>query len=133
MKWFKRPPTRPPFPPRYNLDDPVHVLLLDEVVQEYAALLADESHGYAKCMYRPAELLPYPRGEIRKAVEAMLAYAEGRKSSRLLEPKAQCEELAQHLRTCLAYLDDYLEVPPEQLPRDALENARVGAQLRRVR
>jgi hypothetical protein len=119
----------PSLPPAFDLSDPVDVLTIDDIRERYSALLADESGPYSQCMYRPAALLPYPKEEVRLALTALLDFAEGRQNSDLLDRSMRHSDVARVIRTALQCLDDYLDVAPERLPADPVENARIGRQL----
>lgn len=72
-------------PSSFDLNDPAHVVLVDEIREKYSAFLADGSHPYSQCMYRPSSLLPYPKEVIRRALTALLDFVEGRRNSNLLD------------------------------------------------
>jgi hypothetical protein len=120
-------------PSRFDLDDVLHVTIIDEIRDKYSALLADESHPYSQCMYRPASLLPYPKEVIRRALEALLDFVEGRRDSRFLDVSIRTPEVADTVRTTLHLLDDFVDVPAEKLPTEPHENTRVGLDLQRSR
>ena len=80
-------------------------------------------------MFRPASGLPYSKGDIETALIALLDFVEGRRESRLLDVAIRTPEEAEIIRTCLVLLDDFLDVPPEQLPTEPKANARVGFRL----
>lgn len=116
---------------RFDLDDIAHVSIIDEIRDRYSVLLADDSHPYSRCMYRPSSLLPYPKEVIRRALEALLDFTEGRRQSHLLDASSRNSQVADTIRDCLDTLDDFLDVPAEQLPTNVSENARIGRQLQR--
>lgn len=118
-------------PSRFDLDDAMHVTIIDEIRDNLSAFLADDSHPYSRCMYRPASLLPYPKPVIRRALEALLDFIEGRRQSRFLDASIRSPAVAETVRTTLQLLDDFLDVSAEKLPTEPLENARVGLQLQR--
>jgi len=117
------------FPLRFDLNDGAHVALIDAIRQRYGTLLRDEQQPYAACMYRPAALLPYPKAVIRRALNALLDFVEGRCDSLLIDGKMRTSELAATIRATLEQLDDFLDVPAGRLPTDPVQNARVGYQL----
>ena len=120
-------------PSRFDLDNEVHVTMIDDIRETYSALLADDSHPYAQSMYRPASLLPYPREAIRNALEALLDFIEARRESCYLDTSIRTPEAADTVRTCLALLDNFLEVPSAMLPTDRMENAKAGVRLKHSR
>ena len=119
--------------PRYSgyfdLNNIAHVRLLDDIRTAYGALLSDKSHAYADCMYRPAVLLPYPKPLIRAALLTLLDFVEGRRDSTIVE-RDMLQLRSETILRVLEWLDDFLDVPPEQLPTDPTENSVVGFELR---
>ena len=77
-------------------------------------------------MFRPASLLPYPKATIRRCLEALLDYSEGRATSKHLDESMQTPEAAESIRKVLFYLDDFIDVAPSDLPTDPGDNRRVG-------
>jgi hypothetical protein len=118
-------------PSRFDLNDPAHVVMVDEIRGQYSALLADDSHPYSQCIYRPSSLLPYPKEVIRRALTALLDFVEGRRDSYLLDEGLRQPDVAEMIRTTLETLDDFLDVTPQKLPTDPRENARIAYQLQR--
>ena len=113
----------------FDLNNVAHVKLLDDIRTAYGALLADESHAYAGCMYRPEALLPYPKLLIRVALLTTLDFVEGRRDSTIVE-RDMLQLRSETILIVLECLDDFLDVPPEQLPTDPTENSVVGFELR---
>ena len=118
-------------PEDFDLDDPVHMALIDDIRTKYGELLGDETHPYAKCLYRPASLLPYPKEVIERALSTLCDLVEGRRSSDLLDPAIHQPEFADTIKSTLIHLDGFLEVPADCLPTDSMENMRVGHRLQR--
>lgn len=112
---------------RFDLQDVLHVGLIDGIRDKYASLLSDESGPYGRCLFKPASLLPYPRAAIAGALHALLDFAEGRIDSPYLDPSLRSAERAGTIRACLMQLDDFLDVAPSRLPNDPQENVRVGS------
>ena len=127
----KTPPEALYLPAQIDLDDVLQVTLIDLIREQYSALLMDTSHPYAECLFRPASLLPYPKATIKRALEALLEFTEGRRDSQFLDASTRTPEAVELLQWGIATLDDYLEVPPESLPTDRLPNAEVGFRLTR--
>lgn len=118
-------------PAQIDLNDVLHVTIIDLIREKYSSLLADQAQPYAGCPYRPASLLPYPKDDIRRALNALLDFVEGRRPSTLLDVSIRTPELAETLRIALITLDDFLDLPTESLPTKPQENALVGARLSR--
>ncbi len=114
-------------PRDFDLNDYQHVLIIDDIREQYSLVLADETLPYADCMYRPASTLPYPKEEIQRALIALLDYMEGRTDSDVLDPEMRTEEGAEIIRRVLVMLESYLDIPQEALPKNPQKNARVGA------
>ena len=114
----------------FDLNNVAHIELLDEIRMAYATVLTDESHAYTGCMFRPAALLPYPKPLIRTALLALLDFAEGRRDSTLIDIGMRRLAMVYTIRNTLDHLDDFLDVPPEQLPTDPIENSAVGLELK---
>ena len=114
------------FPHSYNLERPKHVAIIDEVRERYATAMADQSNEFADCMFKPADLLPYPKDEIRKALTALLDFAEGRRDSTLLDEHIRSPSIVQVLRGSLMQLETYLDVPAADIPHDPDANREFG-------
>lgn len=123
-------PISPPppgwFPSTYDLDNPAHVLLIDDIRAQYAAALAETGGEFAGLAYKPASLLPHPRAEIRKALTALLAYAHGRRSSRHLHPRLRASAVVDTLEASLLQLETFLDVPAAEIPREPRANVEYG-------
>ncbi len=123
-------PPRGPVPTAFDLNSRTHVEVIEDIRQKYADTLQDETGPYARCMYRPSSLLPYPKPVIRAALTALLDFVEGRRASALLDVGLRTAQVSDHIEAALVHLDDFLDVAPEKLPTDPSENASVGFQLR---
>ena len=117
-------------PTAFDLNDRTHVEAIDDIRQTYAETLQNETGPYARCRYRPSSLLPYPKPVIKAALTALLDFVESRRASVLLDGSLKTAQVADDLEAALADLDDFLDVAPEKLPTDPLENASIGLQLR---
>lgn len=113
-------------PTAFDLDDTVHVEIIEDVRRKFAETLQNESGPYAGCMYRPSSSLPYPKPVIRAAFTALLDFAAGRRESAIMDVRTRTAEVVDHLEAALVHLDDFLDVASDRLPTDPLENARVG-------
>jgi hypothetical protein len=126
LGWRARLRSAARFPRWYNLERPGHVALLDEIRERYARVLADQSHEFVDCTFKPASLLPYPKEEIRKGLAVLLDFVEGRRDSTLLDKHIRAQATAQVLRGSLMQLETFLEVPAAELPRDPEANKQFG-------
>ena len=61
---------------------------------------------------------------------ALLDFAEGRRDSTLIDIGMRRLDIADTIRKMLDHLDDFLDVPPEKLPTDPIENSAVGLELK---
>ena len=118
-------------PHPYDLDNPEHVVRIDEIREAYARLLAHDDSEFADCTFKPASLLPYPKREIAEALSAMLDYAEGRTSSKHFDPGVRQPVVVTTLQAALVQLEAFLEVSPSELPRDRRANIEFGLRHRR--
>jgi hypothetical protein len=115
----------------YDLDNPDHVVRIDEIREAYAALLSHDESEFADCTFKPASLLPYPKREIAEALSAILDYAEGRASSKHLDPIIRQPNVVTTLQAALVQLETFLDVPPGEIPRDHRANIEFGMRQRR--
>ena len=122
----KTPPESLDLPAQIDLDDVQQVMLIEEIRLQYAALLMDKTHPYAACVFRPASLLPFPKATIKLALQAQLDFSEGQRDSQLLDASTRTPEMVDLLQWGITNLDNYLEVPPQSLPTDPLQNSSVG-------
>jgi hypothetical protein len=113
-------------PSSFDLTDPFHVALLDEIRSAYGDHLSDGLGAYDGCVFRPASGLPYSKGDIETALAALLDFVEGRRESPLLDAAIRQPEAADNIKTALFFLDDFIDVPPEQLPTETNANLQVG-------
>ncbi|MEO6067155.1 MAG: hypothetical protein ABIQ41_04120 [Gemmatimonadales bacterium] len=113
-------------PTSYDLDNPTHVLLLDSVRDKYSYVLGYDSSRFAACLFKPASMLPFPREDIRTALEALLAFARGERSSTLLDASFRNQQSIDQLEVALLSLDNFLDVPEDQIPVELRDNARLG-------
>jgi hypothetical protein len=118
-------------PTNFDLDDVEAVVLIDRIRSDYGELLEGQTHPYAGCLFMPASLLPYPKAVVKGALTALLDFAEGRRSSSLLDQDMRTPQVAESIRSALVFLDNFLDIPAERLPTDPKENARAGFQYQR--
>ena len=72
-------------PGAFDLFNPAHVDLLDQIRSAYGEHLGNESHPYGQCMFQPSSVLPYPKRDIQNALTALLSFVEGRAESPFLD------------------------------------------------
>ncbi len=113
-------------PHPYDLDNPEHVVRIDEIRERYAALLAHDESAFADCTFKPASLLPYSKQEIREALSAILDYAEGRAESSHFTPVIRQPAVVATLQAGLVQLESFLDVPPDDIPREHRANVEFG-------
>lgn len=99
---------------------------MDEIREKYGALLANEAGEFAGLVYRPVSLLPYPKEEIRKALTALLEYAQGLRESRHLHPRIRKPSVVDTLMASLLHLDTFLDVAADVIPREPQANVEFG-------
>ncbi len=119
-----------PMPSQFDLEDPTHVLAVDDIRQSYFGFLADESRPYGQCLYCPAAFLPYPKEVISRALTALLDFVEGRRESTFFYNSLRNVQVSDDIRKALTHLEDFLEIEAENLPTDRLENVRTGSRLK---
>lgn len=105
-------------------DAPMDLEEINQVRSAFADLMENDTSPYAECMYKPAELLPYPKPVIAEALSTLLEAANEGDNSRIVFEEPQ--EAVRVLRMGLYYLDHFLEVPADDLPTDPVANVRFG-------
>jgi hypothetical protein len=125
------PDTPQLIPHSYDLENPEHVVRIDEIREAYADLLSHEEGDFADCTFKPASLLPYSRREIAEALSAILDYAEGRAQSKHFDPIVRQPTVVATLQAALVQLETFLEVPPDEIPREPRANIEFGMRHRR--
>ena len=125
--------SRDSLPQEFDLNNPQHVSIIDDVREQYGALLAEDNSEFADCRFKPASLLPYPKEVIKKALGALIDFSEGRRDSLYLDPSLREEvdseginKMAGICIVTLMHLDDFLEVPADELPSSPVENLAFG-------
>lgn len=125
-------PTTPQLIPHsYDLDNPEHVVRIDEIREAYADLLSHDDSDFAECTFKPASLLPYTKREIAEALSAMLDYAEGRASSKHFDPIIRQPAVVTTLQAALVQLETFIDVPADEIPRERRANIAFGLRHRR--
>jgi hypothetical protein len=97
----------PEIPSEFDLNNLDHVRTIEEIREEFAAILMDDSHAYAGCMYRPSSLLPYPKPVVRAALITLLDFIERRRDSRHLKIAMRRPDVADAITRALEHLDEY--------------------------
>ncbi len=113
-------------PTEWNPNDMRHLRLVDAVRSRYGDFLSAADHPYAECRYRPAGLLPYPKGVIATALQLLVDLASGAVKSVHVEPGTLTDDVVQTVKQGLEMLDLFIDVPPDRLPTDPEQNAAVG-------
>jgi hypothetical protein len=113
-------------PHSYDLDNPDHVVRIDEIREAYANLLSHDESEFADCTFKPASLLPYPKRDVAEALSAILDYAEGRTSSKHFDPIIRQPTVVTTLHAALVQLETFLDVPPGKIPREPRANIEFG-------
>jgi len=115
-------------PTEFDLDDRSHVELLIRIRSAFAASLQEEAGPYGQCLYKPASTLAYSKDAIRTALTALLDFAEGRRTSTLLDVSLRSRATVETICMSLACLDNYLELSTSDLPASRVENILVGGE-----
>lgn len=108
----------------FDLNDERDVRRIDSVRGAFGNVL---EHNPTGCMFRSTEELAHSADEIRRVLNALLAVAERRASSPLLDTTWRQRGAADVLRTCLSSLDDFLPIPAKNLPTNSIENISFGS------
>ena len=119
-------------PHSYDLDNPEHVARIDEIREAFAQLLRHDESEFADCTFKPASLLPYSRRESAEALSAILDFAEGRTPSEHFDPIIRQPAVVTTLQAALVQLQTFLEVPPDEIPREHRANVEFGLRHRRA-
>ena len=110
-----------------NLED---VQRMDQIRSAYGDLLEQDTSAYADCMFKPAEMLPFPRTTIAAALSTLLDFAEGRVSSLYIDGSLRGPDVSSVLQMCLETLDDFLDLPASAIPTERMANLRFGMEYR---
>lgn len=113
-------------PTEWNPNDMRHLRLVDAVRSRYGEFLSAADHPYTECRYRPAGLLPYPKGVIATALQLLVDLASGTVKSVHVEPGTIPGEVVETVERGIGLLDAFIDVPPDQLPTDPEQNTAVG-------
>lgn len=112
-----------PPPRQFDLRDPMDALRVHEIVDAYSKHLGWAETPHKGCMYRPVSELPYPKEDIRGALEALLLVTTG-----LVPPPGhygwyrEDAEVTKELRSVLMLLPEWVDVPADRLPTDPTAN-----------
>jgi hypothetical protein len=120
------PVARQLIPHSYDLENPEHVVRIDEIREAYASLLTHDESEFGNCTFKPASLLPYSRREIAEALSAILDYAEGRIPSEHFDPIIRQPTVVTTLQAALVQLETFLDLPPDEIPRETRANIEFG-------
>lgn len=116
-----------------DASNPLHLEFALTAVADYGNVLEHKGGKWARCIYYPESLLPYPKAYLREAAQMLLAVAHGERPP---APGYSVRDIAEHkdsLEFALAFMDSFLDAPPEEVPTDPHENAAFGARFRATR
>lgn len=112
------------FPDNLNSQDPLHDKFAEKIVQDYGGVIANPGK-YAKCIYRPVSLLPYPKQYIKKACRFIRGQLRSEHPN--WERPANTDEMLNRIGGIEAFLPNFIEIPESELPTDTRENLKVGS------
>lgn len=107
-----------------------HLRLADEIRQRYAATLADKDHPHADCTFQPIARLPFPKEDISRTLELLMAIGQGEISSAHVGPDALSENDLAVVKRSRQMLETFIDVSPHDLPTDPDTNLAVGQEQR---
>lgn len=108
---------------RFNLRRSADASRINAIIDGYSKVQGWPSGPHKDCVYRPASDLPFPKEEIRAALEALLQVAQGQATPcRDLMGYFASDEAAEVIGSNLADLDSYVDIPADQLPTDPRQN-----------
>ena len=111
-------------PTKFDPLDQHHLSWVDAVQRKFGEVLADTTSPYAACRFKPAGLLPYPKDYIAIALQFVIDLGEG--TIRSPHVGALMPDVVASLKEGRKRLDDFLDIGPDELPKDPEENARFG-------
>jgi len=112
------------FQSNWQLDNFYHFPLSQEIIAGYRKTLVDNDYK----VYKPESILPYPKDIIKKAILFTFDYLNHDKPLYTITNK---KELADNLNAIRAILlENFVNTSKSILPKDAIENYRIGKQLR---
>lgn len=112
------------FPTKWKLDDFYHFPFSQEIIVGYGKLLDENDYK----VYKPESILPYPKEVIKKAILFTFDYLNYDKPLYELPDKQKVADNLNSVKYIL--LENFVDTDKRELPKDGIENFRVGKQLR---
>ena len=120
-------------PPEFDPDQYKHLMLVEDIRRQSEAVLAGKTGSYARCTFKPAGLLPFPKAYTNQAMRLLLALGRGEQTSRHLEPDAISGDDLEAMERNAQLLQAFIDVSPDDLPTEPDENLRYGQQHQALR
>lgn len=117
------------FPESFDSKDPLHDKFAEKIVQDYGGIMANRGK-FAKCIYMPVSLLPYPKEYIGRASQFICKQLRSEHPN-WMRP-ANADEFINNAVFLEAFLPNFIEIPEEELPTDTKENLIVGTEFVRA-
>lgn len=112
------------FPLNWDFESFYHFPLASEIISGYGKLLVENDYK----VYKPEQILPFPKEIILKAIDFTLAYFNYDKP---LYETSRKEEFADNIKaTRFILVENFVDTTGINLPKDGIENFRVGKQIR---
>ena len=109
------------FPTKWKLDDLYHFPFVQGIISGYGKTLAENDY---KGIYKPNNILPYPKGIIKKAYYYIFDYLNYDKPFYKLEEKKKYAENLNGIKVILDF--NFVDTGGDDLPKEPLENLTVG-------
>lgn len=112
------------FPLNWEFDSFYHYPLAAEIISGYGKLLVENDYK----LYKPEHILPFPKATILKAIDFALAYFNYEKPLYEISHK---KEFADNIETTrFALIEYFVDATGIDLPKEGVENIKVGMQIR---
>jgi tetratricopeptide (TPR) repeat protein len=112
------------FPTKWKLDDFYHFPFSQEILAGYGKLLTENDYKF----YKPESTLPFPKKFIKKAILFTFDYLNYDKPLYEIPDKQKVADNLNSVKYIL--LENFVDTDKRELPKDGIENFRVGKQLR---
>ncbi len=112
------------FPPKWQLDDFYYYPFSQEIIAGYGKILVENDYK----VYKPESILPYPKDIIKKAILFTFDYLNYNKALYEVPDKKKVADNLNAVRFIL--LENFVDASKKPLPKDSIENYRIGKQLR---
>jgi tetratricopeptide (TPR) repeat protein len=109
------------FPLCWNLDSLYHLPFAQNIVSGYGKILAENDY---KGMYKPNNILPYPKKIIKKAIYFIFDYLNSEKPLYDIKDKKEYAENLNAIKTFLSI--SFIETGNNDLPKSGIENFEIG-------